>query len=308
MKLLIAGGSGFIGRHLTRALLRDHHDITILGRNREKIQHMFPTEVTAIEWSELSQHDPNTFDAVINLVGENIGKSRWTKTVKHTIQHSRVQATQTLLTWCQTLTQPLKFYNASAIGIYGLNHSKQTIQQVDEETPIYWGQPTDFLSTVAQAWEQAAVPSPAHPHLDIVLLRFAPVLHASDGALAKMLPLFQLGLGGKIGDGQQPFSWIHLHDAIASVQFLLNHPEITGAINICAPAWVTQQQFAKTLAHVLHRPAIIPTPAWILKLMFGQMAEELILSGQAVYPKRLLQYQFQFKYPELAQALQHRAS
>jgi uncharacterized protein (TIGR01777 family) len=302
MKLLIAGGTGFIGRHLIHTLLDEGADITIVGRDVKKIQNYFSARVNSVNWNELTNLDPNNFDAIINLAGENIGNKRWSARVKLIIKESRIHATESIIQWCKQITKPLTLYNASAIGIYGLKPPSNSNQAFTEETDIDWGHPTDFLSEVGQTWEQAARNN-HNPLLHIVFLRFAPVLHRSEGVLKKMLPLFKLGLGGPIGNGKQAFSWIHLYDAVRAIQFLLNNPNILGPFNICSPNWVTQRQFAKTLGQALHRPAIMPTPAWILKLMFGQMADELLLSGQAVLPQRLTQHQFAFLYPTLEKAL-----
>lgn len=303
MKLLIAGGTGFIGRYLIAALLDEDCQITVVGRDIQKIRHLLSAKVESVSWDQLMHLDPNDFDAVINLAGENIGNKRWSTSVKQTIKQSRINATNALVQWCQKLAKPLTIYNASAIGIYGLQDATVAIQPCTEEAIIPWGHPTDFLSEVAQTWEQA-ISHPENPFIRAVFLRFAPVLHRKEGVLHKMLPLFRCGLGGPIGDGKQPFSWIHLDDAIRAIQFLLKNPDITGPINICAPNWVPQREFAKTLGRIIHRPAIIPMPAWLLKLVFGQMAEELLLSGQASYPEKLLGYQFQFLYPMLDKALE----
>lgn len=302
MKLLIAGGTGFIGRYLIAALLDEGCQITVVSRDIKKIWHHFSGKVESVSWHGLIDLDPNDFDAIINLAGENIGNKRWSISVKHRIKESRVKATNAIFQWCNKLTKPLTVYNASAIGIYGLTNSSTAIKPFSEKTTIAWNHPTDFLSEVGQAWEQTHS-NHNNPFMQVVFLRFAPVLHRKEGVLGKMLPLFRCGIGGPIGNGRQPFSWIHINDAVRAIQFLLKHPDISGPINIAAPDWVSQRQFAKTLGKILHRPAILAMPAWLLKLVFGQMAEELLLSGQAAYPDKLLEYQFEFLYPTLEAAI-----
>ena len=305
MKILIAGGTGFIGKHLISALLKEENELFVLGRNKEKINRLFNNKVNSLNWSELNNYGPDNFDAVINLTGHNIGASRWTKTAKQLIKNSRLQTTQQLAVWCSQTENPPHLYNASAIGIYGLQPTSAEVpKSLTENTPIQWNQPTDFLSEIGQQWEQAAK-SALDANVPVTFMRFAVVLKHNEGALKKIMPAFKFGLGGKLGSGQQAFCWVYIEDLINAILFLLKHPEITGAVNICAPECVTQKQFAQTLGKVLHRPALLTTPAWLLKILFGQMAEELLLSGQCVYPEKLLASGFEFTYPTLEAALRH---
>lgn len=302
-RLLLAGGTGFIGRHLVPVLLQEGYQITVVGREIKKIQAAFPSGVTPVGWDALQSLDPDEFDVIINLVGENIGKQRWSVAFKQQVKESRIRATQALCQWAQKLNKKVTLYNASAIGIYGLKQPVNPPDSFTEDSVIFWGNPHDFLSDVGQTWEQAACANHS-PFLTTVLLRFAPVLHRSEGVLQKMLPAFRFGLGGSIGHGRQSFSWIHIQDAIRAIVFLLHHPEIEGPVNMCSPNWVPQRQFAQQLGKALGRPTVMVTPAWLLKLLFGQMAEELLLSGQAVYPKKLVDHHFEFLYPTLDKALQ----
>lgn len=303
MNILISGGTGFVGRYLIPALLKEWYKITVIGRHLEKIETAFKNSVTAVTWERLSTLDPNQFDVIINLSGQNIGEKRWTSHIKQLIKDSRVRTTNELAKWANGVNKPLRFFNASAIGIYGIgNENYSSTRQLDESTPINWRNPTDFLSEVGQSWEQATT-SITNPKVSIIWMRFAPILKRNEGLLKQMVPIFQLGLGGPLGTGNQPFSWIYIDDLINAILFLLAHPEYDGVFNLVAPECVPQKTFAKTLATVMHRPAFIKMPASVLRFAFGQMANELLLSGQCVYPKRLLDAGFTFHYPTLATAL-----
>lgn len=301
MNLLIAGGTGFIGQHLVNHL-KDKHALTILTRNIQKSTALFP-EVNAIDWRlPILKKQLGTMDAVINLVGENIGEKRWTKKVKAKIIDSRVQSTLTL---CQLIAelppkQRPRLLNASAIGIYGLQPSlqKQKTHSYDEDSPLPTP-PSDFLSEVGQAWESPL--KEEEKNINALRLRFGVVLHPKKGMLKKLHLPFQLGLGGPIGSGEQPFSWIALTDLVSIIDYFLGHAELTGAVNLVAPEIVTQKVFATTLAASLNRPCFIPMPAFVVKALFGQMGEELLLQGQSVKSRRLKDFPFQ--YPTLEKAL-----
>lgn len=301
MDLLVSGGTGFIGQHLIPSLLDEGAKITVVGRDTKKIQQYFSTKVEAVDWNHLDQLDPNHFTAVINLSGENISAHRWSESLKNRIRDSRLQATKSILQWCTKRNKPLTLYNASAISIYAVD--PPSMKPFSEDATIDWGHPALFLSEVAQMWEELG--RNQDPNLvHIVYLRFAPVLSRHGGVLKKLMPIFKCGLGGPVGTGKQPFCWIHLDDAVRAIQFLLKNPKMRGPVNITAPTWVDQGQFASTLGKVLHRPAFIPTPSWLLTAIFGQMAEELLLTGQVAYPKVLLENQFTFLYATLEAALE----
>jgi uncharacterized protein (TIGR01777 family) len=306
MKLVICGATGFVGRNLVAALIKEQHDITVVGRTTDKIQKLFNQTVRAVTWDQLSTLIPDDFDAVINLAGETIAQTRWTKQAMQTILTSRVQATQRVVNWCLTSrTKKPHIYNASAIGIYGLQSTQATLPiPLTEAYRIPVGAPSDFLSEVGQAWEAAANQATANQH-PLTLMRFAVVLKKNEGVLKKLALPFSLGLGSRIGSGDQAFTWIHIDDLVNAILFLLHHPDITGPINVCAPECVSQKTFAQSLATTLHRPLLFSMPAAVVKLLFGQMGEELLLGGQNIYPERLLQSKFNFLYPNLLSALKH---
>lgn len=306
MKILVAGGTGFIGRYLISQLLVQQQNVTVLSRYTKKVFDQYTTaKIDAIDWNNLDKLDPNQFDVVINLCGHNIGESRWTKVVKQEIKKSRIETTHSLAQWCAKASKSPHLYNASAIGIYGLQTVSEILpERLTEATEIHFNQATDFLSEVGHKWEQALAPA-LEKNIKVTVMRFAPVLKKNEGVLKKLMPIFNLGLGGPLGSGNQAFSWIYIDDLVKAILFLLNHSEVVGPVNMCAPQCVKQREFARSLGKVMHRPAFLTTPAWILKLFYGQMAEELLLSGQNTYPERLLKLGFSFSYPNLEAALKY---
>lgn len=303
MKILVAGCTGFIGHHLVPALLADGHDVTGIGRSKDKINKAFSQQIAACSWDELDQLDANLFDAVINLSGKNIGDGRWTDAVKNEIISSRVITSSRLASWCASAESKPHLYNASAIGYYGLQKTDSTLPPPLNEN----SEPASndvFIYEVGQAWENA-VKSAVDHGVAVTIMRFGVVLKRNEGALKKMQPSFYFGMGGKIGNGQQAFTWIHINDLINAVIFLLENPKIVGPVNLVSPKCISQAAFASSLAKAMHRPALMITPSFILKAVFGQMADELLLNGQHVYPKVLLEHGFKYAYPEIDDALQH---
>lgn len=302
MRILIAGGSGFIGQHLARHLAEDNHTVTVLGRSLPQLQDLFFEEHSfhLMDWTVLMRKDNPLvdYDIVINLCGVNIGDKRWSDQRKKELIQSRVEPTRILAELCARASHSLRLFNASAIGIYGL----QETERFTEESEINCQNPSDFLSQIGCEWEQATASAQA-AGVKVVLMRFGVVLSDDGGALQKMKRPFLLGLGGRIGHGNQPFSWVSLPDLLNAISFLIANPDITGPINIVSPGVVTQREFAKAFAHALHRPSFMITPAFLIKLIFNEMGEELLLKGQNVYPKRLLELGFQFQYPTISQAL-----
>ncbi len=235
-------------------------------------------------------------DAVVHLAGENIAE-RWTAAKKARIRDSRVKGTQLL---CETLTRlsspPKVLVSASAIGYYG-DRGEETLT---DDSPPGRG----FLPEVCRAWEAATEPA-RQQGLRVVQLRLGVVLSVAGGALAKMLPPFRLGLGGVLGSGRQYMSWIALDDVVGTLQHAVVTDALQGPTNAVAPRAVTNQEFTKTLGKVLGRPTAMPLPAFAARLMFGEMADELLLASARVQPTKLLASGYQFRYPELAEALRH---
>jgi uncharacterized protein (TIGR01777 family) len=300
MNILIAGATGFIGQALVRTLRQHQHQLTLLGRDYKKLHHLFATVGSLITWEQLETFDANTFDVIINLCGHNIGAIRWNDAFKRKVIQSRVDSTKRLVQWLIDHQAAPRFYNASAIGIYG---NKPLSQPFDEDSLIE-DDPANFLNQVGIAWENALAPAIA-ANIPVTITRFGVVLQRRDGMLKKLLPAFYLGLGSIMGSGKQIISWVHLDDIVKSYLFLLDRPNITGPINISSPNPIPQADFAKTLAQRLHRPLLLKMPECIIKLLFGEMGKYLILDGQQVLPKRLTEAGYMFDYPTLQLALTH---
>ena len=288
----IAGASGFLGTAFARHLTKAGHELRRIGRASSR--------GVDFQWDlNAGRLDPAALDGadvVVNLVGENVAQ-RWTQEHKRAILTSRLRSTEILAkTMAAVRTPPRVFLNTSAIGIYGSRGS----DALDESSAPGRG----FLADVVQQWENAATPA-RDAGVRLVYPRLGLVMHPDGGVLAKLLPLFNLGGGGKIGRGDQWMSWIGMHDLLRALVFLMETDAITGPVNVTAPNPATNAQFSHTLGEVLHRPALATVPEFAVKLMFGEMGEETLLSGQRVLPQRLLDSRFQFDYPELAAALRH---
>jgi uncharacterized protein (TIGR01777 family) len=297
MKILIAGGTGLIGSHVAPTLLMKKHEVIVVGRSINKINSVFGRSIEAVTWENLPKININSIHAIINLTGENIANQRWSESVKKTILNSRIVSTKLLIDWASKTTKEIYFYNAGAISIYGLEKNLGHTTKHTESTKSTSQQQSSFLEEIAHKWEQATQSN--NSLIKVTSLRLAPVLKINAGMLKKIAPIFKMGLGGPLGNGLQPFSWIHIDDVVKGILFLLEHPSINGPVNLCSPITVTQKQFAKSFGKFLHRPAIIPTPACFLKLAYGQLADELLLQGTYAYPEKLLASKFQFTYPTL---------
>lgn len=296
MKLVLAGGSGFIGRALCARLIEQGHSLTLLTRSRSPAP-LLPGQ-TWVTWNPESTGDwQRTLDAadgVINLAGEPIAGKRWTAAQKSKIRSSRINTTRALVTAIGKAENKPKFLlNASAIGYYGARGDEVL---TEESVPG-----NDFLSRVCVAWEQEAEQAAAYG-LRVIRLRTGIVLGNGGGALAKMVPPFKLFVGGPLGSGTQWMPWIHLEDEIGLIQFLIENYHARGAVNATAPYPVTMREFCKTLGNVLHRPSWAPVPAFALRVLLGEMAE-LLLASQRVIPAKAQSLGYQFKYPTLHEAL-----
>ncbi len=289
MHILITGGTGFIGRQLCPSLLKAGHKITVLTRNKSRAaQHL-----AGVHWIEQLQA-ATAVDAIVNLAGEPLAASRWSPARKQLFRDSRIGTTSQLVAWIESLAQrPRVLVSGSAIGYYGAH----------DDTPItetaHPGK--DFAATLCRDWETEALRARALG-LRVCTLRTGIVLGRDGGALAKMLPPFRLGVGGPMGDGRQWMSWVQCSDLVRLIQWLLENDAASGAYNGTAPVPVTNREFARTLGLVLQRPARLTTPAFALKLLFGEMAT-LLLEGQRVLPARAEAEGFEFSYRELQPAL-----
>ncbi|MCV6627647.1 MAG: TIGR01777 family oxidoreductase [Cellvibrionaceae bacterium] len=294
MHILLTGASGFIAQALIPKLLERGYQLSAWSCSPHIIQRRYDGRVQALaELSQLSELAP--VDGVINLAGAGIADKRWSPTRKQLLLDSRLNTTRALVTAMQTWPRPPRvLLSGSAIGFYG---SQEGDHQLLEDAQVADG----FTHQLCQQWEAAALQAESLG-VRVCLLRTAVVLGPGGGALAKMLPPFRLGLGGPIGSGEQWMSWIHIDDQVKAILFLLDHRDCYGAYNLSAPGAVQNSDFANRLGRALGRPAVLPLPALVPKLMLGEGAE-LLLEGQRVYPERLLQAGFEFRYPGLAEAL-----
>lgn len=309
MYRVIAGGSGFIGQYLTEKWLAAGHTVALIGRSSSKIKAIYGNRVTPIEWDDLEDNYQTTLhhaQIVLNLTGANIGEKRWSAKRKKEILTSRTHYTKRLSTACARLSDhapPL--FNASGVGVYGLQENQvQSLPPAFDETCLFDYQTApDFPAQIGRQWELKTNPAKAHG-VRVVNLRFGVVL-GHGGALKQMAMPFKFGLGGPIGSGTQPFTWIHVEDLARAIEFLIDKNQICGPVNLVSPDGINQKQFAQALGKALHRPSFFPTPGWLLKMIFGQMASELLLRGQHVNPKILTEAGFDFQYPTIDVALEN---
>jgi len=291
MDVLVTGASGMVGSALVAALAAKGRKVRRLVRDGG--------DEHDVSWrpdrGEIERERLSGLGAVVHLAGEPIGRGRWTAEKKARIRDSRVRGTRLL---CEALAglpaPPAVLACASAIGFYGSRGD----EPLDEESPIGSG----FLADVCREWEAAARPA-IETGIRVVHLRFGFILSTAGGGLAQMLPPFRLGLGGPLGGGRQWMSWIALEDAVGAIDHALATGSLRGPVNVVAPAPVVNSDFTKTLGRVLGRPAFLPVPAAAVRLLFGEMGEELLLSSQRVAPKRLLASGCPFRWPELEPAL-----
>ncbi|MFZ6813651.1 TIGR01777 family oxidoreductase [Undibacterium sp. Rencai35W] len=295
MRILITGGTGLIGRGLCRALLAKGHEITVLSRRPAKVGVICGPGVRAM--AALSEWTPEVqFDAVVNLAGEPIVDARWTAKRQQILLDSRVALTRDLVARMAAATsKPGVFLSGSAIGWYG-----DTGDRLNDENGVAG---LDFGARLCAQWEQQAVKA-NDLGIRTVILRTGLVFDATGGMLHKMLLPFKLGLGTRLGEGQQWMSWIHIDDYVAAFLFALEQTTLTGVVNMTAPGAVRNEEFTQTLAGVLHRPACIVAPAGLLKMAMGERAV-LLLGGQRVIPQALNKAGFVFRYPVLKPALKN---
>ena len=297
MKVLLSGASGLVGTALSKSLSSDGHQVLRLVRGS------FPaSDADAIAWSAvegtvdtqaLAAH--GRLDAVVHLAGEGIANRRWTTAQKARLRDSRVIGTRGLAEAVAELPEPPGvLVSASAIGWYG-DRGAEWVDETDEPGEM-------FLSDVCRDWEAATIPA-REAGIRVVNHRIGVVLSANGGALTKMLLPFKLGLGGRVGPGDQYWSWITLDDLVASIRHVIDTETISGPVNAVAPAPATNLEFTKSLGKALRRPTIFPMPAFVARLMLGQMADELLLGGARIRASVLEQTGFQWTHPELDEAL-----
>lgn len=296
-QILVTGGTGFIGRALCPTLIEQGHGITILTRNAKTSNNLFSGKVRFV--SDLNQLSPGEhFDTVINLAGEPISQ-RWTTQSKAAMIESRIQTTQALVNFMKRAkNRPTTFISGSAVGIYGTD--EDTI--FSENTPASDDPVGLFPRDLCEQWEAEAHKAKILG-IRTCLLRTGVVLEKDDGALAKLLLPFKLGLGGRLGSGNQWFSWIHRDDLVRLIIHIMNNESIEGPVNATAPAPITNAVFTKALGKAMKRPILLPMPAFQVKLLFGEMGRAILLAGQNVVPEKALNDGFEFHYSTIDHAL-----
>ncbi|TFH87087.1 TIGR01777 family protein [Billgrantia azerbaijanica] len=296
MRVLITGGSGFVGQRLCRRLEEAGHRLQVVSRDPQGVRSRLPAG-TDIRRSVLDFVDARPA-AIVNLAGESIAARRWSDRQKQRLIDSRADITRDLVILCEQLAAangeaPRVMVSGSAMGYYG----DQGDREVTEETPPH----DEFAHRLCKRWEDVAKEAAEHG-TRVALLRTGLVLDAGGGTLAKMLPPFKLGLGGRFGSGRQFMPWIHREDLVRAILFLLERDDLEGPFNGSAPHPVTNAEFTRTLAKQLKRPALFPVPAVVLQAALGEMSR-LLLTGADMRPRRLLDAGFDFRFPTLETAL-----
>lgn len=296
MKVIITGGSGLIGRALSAQLVEGGHQVVILTRAPERVKIVLPgvrlqkwDGITARGWAHLLEDT----DAIVNLAGENLSAGRWTDARKQSIRDSRVNSGRAVVEAVKaSQCKPAVLIQASGVGYYGVKDPALL-----DESAVNGD---DYLSDISRDWEAATEPVES---LGVrrVVIRSGVVLSPRGGALARMLLPFRLFVGGPLGSGRQWLSWIHLEDEVRAIRFLIDHPTAEGAFNLVAEP-VTNARFAKTVGSIMHRPSFIPVPAFMLRLVLGEMST-VVLDGQRASSSKLTDLGFQFKFWSLESAI-----
>ena len=297
MKILITGGTGFVGTQLTFRLIQDGNEVTILSRSKKGPERV-PAGISYLQGDPIQkgswQEAIKNHDAVINLAGASIF-AKWTEEYKKAIRESRVSTTRNVVEGIEANPKrKTTLFSTSAVGYYGFCGDEELI----EESPPG----NDFLARMAVEWEGEALKA-REKGARVVITRFGIVMGEKGGALGQMIPLFKKYIGGPIGNGNQWFSWIHIKDLAEAFVFLMKHPEISGPVNVCSPNPVRNRDLAKALGRALDRPSFIPAPGFMVRLALGEFGS-VILKGQRVIPRRLLENGFAFQYPDIEKALQ----
>ncbi len=297
MNVLVAGGTGFVGSALVPRLRSEGHRVSLLSRRPPDRT----SEVPVFHWDPdqgaLDAEALRGIGAVVNLAGENLVEGRWTATRKRRLFDSRVPVTRLLARRiAETEPPPRVLVNASAVGYYG-NRGEEIL--TEESAPG-----AGFLAELCRRWEEAALEARTSG-TRVTILRFGVVLGGGGGMLGEVLPIFRMGLGGPLGSGRQWMAWIARDDLVEIVALALAREELTGAINVVAPVPVRNRDFARTLGHTLGRPAILPAPAFALRLLFGPMADDAPLSSARVVAKELPAVGYRYRFGDLEEALRH---
>jgi uncharacterized protein (TIGR01777 family) len=304
-RVIITGGTGLVGMALAESLAKDEYDVVLLSRSPEKHAAKLRKGVRAERWDAQSAenwgHLADGAEAIVNFAGESIAgrrliPARWTADYKRRIRDSRLKAGEAVVAAVTAARQkPKLVVQQSAVGYYGPHND----EVLDEKTPAG----DDFLAKIAIAWEKSTLPVEAQGVRRVIPRTGVRLLNAPGGFLRPLVLIFNLMIGGPMGSGRQYWPWIHPADEVRALRFLIDNDQASGPFNMTAPNPATNREFAQAFGRVVHRPAIVPAPAFALRLVLGELADALILQSQRAVPKRLLEMGFQFKYAELEAAL-----
>jgi len=292
-RILITGGTGFIGSALTERLLGLGLEVSVLSRDRERARNHFAGRVRAVEsLDELDADDAH--GVIVNLAGMNLGEQRWNPDVKERLIDSRVDTTQQVIAWiARAAARPQLLISGSAVGYYGARGN----EPLTERSSVG----KEYQADLCRRWENAAE-SAVQYGVRVCISRTGIVMGRGGGALAGLAPLFRLGLGADAGSGQQWVSWIHMHDLLESFLLFMRDSTLSGPFNNTAPNPVSNREFSRAIGRALHRPVLLRAPGWAMRLRYGELAH-LYLTGQKVLPARLLQTGFEYRYPFIDAAL-----
>ncbi len=287
MKILITGGTGFIGRHLVNTLAAGGNEIIVVTRNAESAKRIFPKSVDFVMWDNLDSVANRKFDCIINLAGKNLNEQRWNKKVKKQLYDSRINPTRRIVEFIKSASPAAGLLiNASGVDYYGDTGDKD----IHEDFP-----PADsFVSQLTKDWEAEALKA-RELGVRVVVLRTGFVIAKDSNAFKKMVLPFKIFAGGYAGGGNQYLSWIHIEDLLRVYRFVIDNKQIQGAVNACSPHPVRMKKFARCIGKTLHRPWFFPAPQFLLRILFGEVAVVLI-SGRKALPKKLQDSGFEFKY------------
>jgi uncharacterized protein len=298
MRLIITGGTGVIGSELAEAMIYEGHEVIVLSRNPDRNLENMPSGLRLVKWDGMTSEGWSDLadgaDVIVNLAGENIGSGRWTKDRKRKLVESRIKAGNAVVEAVnKARKKPSLVIQISGVDYYGV----QDKEKITENAPAG----NTFLSETCKLWEDSTKEVEEFG-IRRVICRSAVVLTLKGGAFPRILLPFRLFVGGPLGDGKQWFSWIHIHDQISAMRWFISTPTASGIYNLCAPNPLQNKELAKTLGTVMGRPSLIPVPALVIRLIFGEMAMT-VLGGQRVIPQRLEEEGFTFTFPDIKMAL-----
>ena len=292
--LAIIGATGLVGSELYRILDKTQFKITVVGRSLEKLKASFPQAFAHMTWQDFENSNAKNYSAIVNLAGASASGQRWSDAYKKTMMDSRIGATRLCVAKCRDNPQ-IRLINASAVSAYGL-YAEPYVRFTEQNHDQRKG--SAFLQDIADRWEECTLEASTSGN-SVAMLRTGVVLDKTQGALPEIMKPFKMFVGGKVGTGRQMMSWISITDIARIIVFLLERPDITGPVNCVAPGACSNAEFTKALGKAMGRPSIFPTPAFVLRVAMGQMADELVIKGQHVYPEKLLNAGFQFQHESI---------